>query len=306
MCFQLHSVPVASEYYINGNPQRERFKFVILPGGYQHSSSIPYSTHLIDRGLISSCVHLAPKMPKSLGGTAQLRANGTSSSLVHITSIASHSDSSVPLASVFSPATWHPEYSSPSQDQSRQQENHAPRPRPSLQVYYTAPGADDPTHLQSAARALETTILAGRHEGRDPAECDRLDVYGFPFPGLEGDMVAACIEHQRREFFSRLRDKDWYLQRYDVGGGRWQRALLVVRERQEEWWAGKEGEDASTRRQIGLSVIFFDPINQGETGATEGGDVWERKAHSVEEEEVLIRELKAELNWQHSASQFED
>lgn len=68
--------------------------------------------------------------------------------------------------------------------------------------------------------------------------------------------VAACIEHQRRDIVSRVRlgDKDWYIQRYDVGGGHWQRALVVVKARQEE------KKKMMARRDD----------NQRESGATEG------------------------------------
>ncbi|KAI3329495.1 hypothetical protein F4824DRAFT_516789 [Ustulina deusta] len=149
-------------------------------------------------------------------------------------------------------------------------------------------------------RTLETRILSERHQGRDPAECDRLDVYGMASREPEGDVVAAYIEHQRSEIASRLEDKGWYIQQYDVGGGDWRRALVVVRKGQEEW----VGEDGATRR-IGLSVVFFDAVGRDESGGA-GGSFWERRAGSVEEEEeeVLVRELKAALNWQHSASQF--
>lgn len=156
------------------------------------------------------------QMPKSLGGTAQIRTNVS----LNITHLASQSDPSVPLVSIFSPAIWHPE-SSQQQQQLEPAPLPLPRPRPSLQVYYTAPDAADPARLTSAARALEAKVLAERHEGRDPAECDRLDVYGMPFSdsgGAGGVVVNACVEHQRREIASRNGDKDWYIQRYDVGG----------------------------------------------------------------------------------------
>ncbi|KAI0445105.1 hypothetical protein F4803DRAFT_203807 [Xylaria telfairii] len=235
-------------------------------------------------------------MPKSLGGTARLGA-GDASSLINITHLTSHSDPSIPLVSVFSPFVWHVTDSFLGQEQSQRQH---PRPRPSLQVYYTAPDAADPARLESAARALETSILSERHQGRDPDECDRLDVYGMPFRETEGDIVAACIEHQTSEIASRVENKDWYIQRYDVGGSDWRRALVVVRREQEEW----VGDDRA-RRPIGLSVVFYDAVHQEGNSGT-GGDLWERRAESVEEEEVLVRELKAELNWQHSASQFDD
>ncbi|KAI1079049.1 hypothetical protein F5B20DRAFT_191211 [Whalleya microplaca] len=240
-------------------------------------------------------------MPKSLGGTAQLRANDAAS-LVNVTHLASHSDPSILLVSVFSPAIWHPTSSLFGQQQSQLQlqlQQHLPRPRPSLQVYYTAADAGDPARLESAARALEMSILSERHQGRDPAECDRLDVYGMPLLEPEGDVVAACIEHQRREIASRPEDKDWYIQRYDVGGGDWRRALVVVT-KEQEGWVVKHG----ARGKVGLNVVFFDTIGQEESGGRRR-DFWERQADSVEEEEVLVRELKAELNWQHSASQFE-
>ncbi|KAI8965899.1 hypothetical protein F5Y11DRAFT_366853 [Daldinia sp. FL1419] len=229
-------------------------------------------------------------MPKSLGGTAHVRANDVP--LVDITHLISHSDPSVPLTSVFSPAIWHP--TRPGSESHRR----APRPRPSLQVYYTALDAADPSRLESAARTLELSVLAERHQGRDPDECDRLDVYGMPFSGSKADVVGACVEHQRQEIASRVEDKDWYIQRYDIGGSRWRRALVIVRNTQEEW-ATENGE----RQEVGLSVVFFDAVDR-EEGDTRR-NVWERKAGSMEEEGVLVRELKAELNWQHSASQFE-
>ncbi|OTA53848.1 hypothetical protein K449DRAFT_389603, partial [Hypoxylon sp. EC38] len=233
-------------------------------------------------------------MPKSLGGTAQVRASDAASS-INITHLPSFGDPSINMVSVFLPATWHPGSSPLSQQQ------HAPRPRPSLQVYYTAPDASSPARLESAARVLETTVLFERREGRDPAECDRLDVYGMPLTGSDDDdVVNACIAHQRREIAARSEDKSWYIQRYDIGGSDWRRALVVVRNGQDEWVA----EDGA-RREVGLSVVFFDAVDKE---ALEGkgmrSDFWERKANSTEEEEVLIRELKAELNWQHSASQF--
>ncbi|KAI0851498.1 hypothetical protein F5Y00DRAFT_267693 [Daldinia vernicosa] len=230
-------------------------------------------------------------MPKSLGDAAQLRANDVPP--IDITHHASHSDPCIPLASVFSPATWRRDMNSPFGSQ-----HHAPRPRPSLQVYYTAPDAADPARLEAAARALETSILPERHQGRDTAECDRLDVYGMPFLELEGEVLAACVEHQRREIVSRVEDKHWCIQRYDLGGCDWRRALVIVRKGQEEW----VGEDGA-RREVGLSVVFFDAVSR--EGRDIRRDIWERRAESVEEEDVLIRELKSELNWQHSASQFE-
>lgn len=203
-------------------------------------------------------------MPKSLGGTAQLRANDIS--LINITHRISHSDPSTPLVSVFSPATWRRPMNSLYASQ-----HHAPRPRPSLQVYYTVPDAADPIRLEAAARALETNILAERHQGRDPAECDRLDVYGMPFLGPEGDAVAACVEHQRREIASRAEDKDWYIQRYDLGGSDWQRALVIVRKEQDEWMA----EDDGARRGVGLGVVFFDAVSR------EGRDVGQSEEYDA-------------------------
>ncbi|KAI1645625.1 uncharacterized protein F4817DRAFT_366566 [Daldinia loculata] len=229
-------------------------------------------------------------MPKSLGGTAQLRANDIPP--INITHHVSHSDPSIPLVSVFSPATWRRPMNSLFGSR-----HHAPRPRPLLQVYYTAPDAGDPARLEAAARTLETSILAERHQGRDPIECDRLDVYGMPFLEPEGEVVAACVGHQRREIASRVDGKDWYIQRHDLGGCGWRRALIIARKGQEEWVV----EDGA-RREVGLGVVFFDVVSR--EGRDIRRDVWERRAESVEEEEVLIGELKAELNWQHSASQL--
>ncbi|KAI2606554.1 hypothetical protein GGR54DRAFT_633408 [Hypoxylon sp. NC1633] len=198
-----------------------------------------------------------------------LRTDDASSS-INITHLPSYGDPSINLVSVFSPATWHPRTSPLSQKQ------RPPLPRPSLQVYYTAPDATNSTGLESAARILETTLLSECHQGKDPAECDRLDMYGVPFPGSGEDVVRARVEHQRREIASRV--------------------LVVLRKGQDEWVT----EDGA-RREVGLSVVFFDAVDE-EEGSAARSDIWEPKAGSVEEEEVLIRKLKAELNWQHSAS----
>ncbi|KAI1661490.1 hypothetical protein F4813DRAFT_386020 [Daldinia decipiens] len=163
-------------------------------------------------------------MPKSLGGTAQLRVDDIPPP-INITHHVSHSGPSIPLVGVFSPSTWRRPMNSLSGSQ---------HPRPSLQVYCTAPDAGDPARLEAAARALETGILAERHQGRDPAEYDRLDVYGMPFLEPEGEVVAACVEHQRREIASRVEGKDWYIQRCDLGGCDWRRALVIVRKGREE------------------------------------------------------------------------
>ncbi|KAI0543164.1 hypothetical protein GGR58DRAFT_12205 [Xylaria digitata] len=235
-------------------------------------------------------------MPKGLGGTS--RPSAIDPRVLDVTHRASHSDPSVPLVSVFSLGVWELGVTFLQQQQSQQQP-HPPRPRPSLQVYYTAPDAADPARLESAARALETTILRERHDCTDPGECDRLDVYGMPLQGTDEHVVAACIEHQRREIASRLWDKDWYIQRYDTGSNEWRRALVIVREGQEAW----VGDDGSTR-PVGLSVVFFDPVGWRVLDA--GMESWERRADSVEEEKILIGDLKAELKWQNCTWQFED
>ncbi|KAI0885815.1 uncharacterized protein GGS22DRAFT_179510 [Annulohypoxylon maeteangense] len=211
-------------------------------------------------------------MPKSLGSIASHRTCDPSAvNTVHLTS---HSDPSIPLVSVFSPFIW--SRTDPPYDQRQ----HPPRPRPSLQVYYTAPEAGDPAYLELAARTLETEILNERHQGKDPDEL--------------ADLIHACIEHQQCEIAARSQDKGWYIQRYDVGGSQWRRALWV-------------GQDEKERRDVGLSIVFFDLVNREESDEPEPRPIYlDHRAESVEMEDVLIRELKAELNWQHSASQFEE
>ncbi|KAI0428952.1 hypothetical protein F5Y09DRAFT_311593 [Xylaria sp. FL1042] len=236
-------------------------------------------------------------MPKSLGGCAS--RSGFDGSLIDVTHATSHSDPNVPLVSVFSPTTWHSEQFYFVNPTPRPQDQ-PPRPRISLQVYYTAPDAGDPACLELAARTLEKKILAERHQGRDPGECDRLDVYGMPPQQLEGkDVVAACVAHQKNEIASRLQDKDWYIQRYDIGGNDWLRALVIVRNGVKEWF----GEDGA-RRPIGLSTVYFDRVCNRSGGGL--GGFRQYGADNIGEEWCLIHDLKHELNWQHTAWQFED
>ncbi|XXH00066.1 hypothetical protein Hte_006408 [Hypoxylon texense] len=128
------------------------------------------------------------------------------------TVLAAQSDPSVPLVSIFSSAIWHPANS----------QQH--RPRPSLQVYYTAPDAADPARMASAApcsRGKKFSLSATRAEILPNAT-------GWMYSGGRG-VVDACVEHQRREIASRNGGRDWYIQRYDVGGGDWRTALVTVR-----------------------------------------------------------------------------
>ncbi|KAI1283286.1 hypothetical protein F5Y07DRAFT_149873 [Xylaria sp. FL0933] len=235
-------------------------------------------------------------MPKSLGG--RVSRCGFDGSLIDVTCTTSHSDPNVPLVSVFNPTTWHAEQFFLYDAEPRPQDQ-PPRPRMSTQVYYTAPDAADPACLESAARTLEKKLFWGRHQGRDPDECDRLDVYGMPSHQLGGkDLVAACIEHQKREIGARLDNKDWYIQRFDLGGCSWRRGLIIVRKSVKEW----TGEDG-TRQPIGLSKVFFDRVYGEDDDARE---FWEIPADTAEQEDPLFEDFKFEINWQHTAWQFED
>ncbi|KAI1345744.1 hypothetical protein F5Y01DRAFT_299660 [Xylaria sp. FL0043] len=238
-------------------------------------------------------------MPKSLGGPAH-RLN-RDASLHDVTHTASHSDPTIPLVSVFWPAFWHPEQFYIDNPQPRSQDQ-PPRPRISIQVYYTAPDAADPSCLESAARALEKEMFWERHQGTEPNECDRLDVYGMPSQQLGGrDVVTACIEHQKREIGARLENKDWYIQRYDLGGHGWRRALVIVRKGVKEWI----GEDG-TKRPIGLSRVYFDRIAGRHAEGDDGREFLETVGDSASGERCLMSDLKHDINWQHTAWQFED
>lgn len=237
-----------------------------------------------------------------------------------IESVASHSDASVPLVSVHTPSKRpvpDPDY--PDDTDAVPTE---PRPRPSLQIYYTAP-LTSPTELEAVARTLETAVLKNRFN-TSGAEYDRLDVYSLP-AGTAGTAVTSpndeqiakdgrfatladadatvqrCVAHQRAEIAARdegADGKEWYIQRYDVPKGEWRRAIVVMRTPVAEWESGSR--DKAERGGLVLSTVMFDQTTDGpehvwvQSASTEG-DIW-----------VLIHELRHELNWQHSFVQFLD
>jgi hypothetical protein len=171
-----------------------------------------------------------------------------------------------------------------------------PRPRPSLQIYYTAPDATDAAVLDAVARALETDVLSSRSNNSE--FYDRLDVYGLP--SARDEVVQRCIAHQRNEITACAvgNGKEWYLQRYDAGG-QWVRALIVLERPVAEWQQPEGG------KVPGLSVVMFEPV-VANVASADSDSFWVRPAETVEEGEVLVRELRHELNWQHSSGQFKD
>lgn len=232
--------------------------------------------------------------------------------------LASHSDPSVPLVSVHTPSRRPvPDPDDPSDTDAVPTE---PRPRPSLQVYCTAP-LTTPNELEAAARTLETAVLKDRFN-TSGADYERLDVYSLPpatstGPGEEEDeeeavrdglfatlaeadaAVQRCVAHQRAEIAARenTTGKDWYIQRYDVPKGEWRRAVVVVRTPVAEWeWGTRD----KTRGGMVLSTVMFDHTGDGpdrvcvSSGSAEG-DIW-----------TLVHELRHELNWQHGFVQFLD
>lgn len=235
--------------------------------------------------------------------------------------LASHSDPSIPLVSIHSPSRRPvPDPDDPSDTDAVPTE---PRPRPSLQVYYTSPlttTTSPSEELETVARTLETAVLRNRF-ATSGAGYERLDVYALPVVTTEEEddeavvhkdgrfatladahvVVQRCVAHQRAEIAARddANDgKEWYIQRYDVAGGEWRRGIVVIRTPVAEWEWGESKE--KTGRGLVLSTVMFDPAKGGPeqvlvfTGSTE------------EEIQVLIRELRHELNWQHSFVQFLD
>ncbi|KAK2072071.1 hypothetical protein P8C59_006448 [Phyllachora maydis] len=227
-------------------------------------------------------------------------------------SLASHSDASVPLVSVYTPSRRPiPDPDDPDDADAVPTE---PRPRPSLQVYYTAQ-LTTPGELATVARTLETVVLKDRFN-TSGANYERLDVYSLPpattttepeeeaakdglFTYLaEADAaVQRCVAHQRAEIAAREHNaKDWYIQRYNVPKGEWRRAIVIVRTPVTEWdWAKRD----KTGRGIVLSTVMFDytqdnrPDQVSVSSASTEEKIW-----------TLIHELRHELNWQHSFVQF--
>ncbi|KAJ7805192.1 hypothetical protein B0H14DRAFT_2881309 [Mycena olivaceomarginata] len=188
----------------------------------------------------------------------------------------SHSDPAVPLVSVHTPGMIRlPE------DDDGDPIPATPRARPSLQIYYTAADAADPPVLDAVARTLETDVLFTRCNNSE--FYDRLDVYGLPS----------------------ARDEEWYIQRYDTGG-QWVRALIVLERPLAEWQQPDSGGKVP-----GLSTVMFEPVpvvaNMVDPDASASTDsFWVRPAETAEEGEVLVCELRHELNWQNSSGQFKD
>lgn len=226
--------------------------------------------------------------------------------------LASHSDPSVPLVSVYTPSRRPiPDPDDPSDTDAVPVE---PRPRPSLQVYCTA-SLTTPNELETVARTLETAVLKDRFN-TSGANYERLDVYSLP-PATTEDLeeeaikdglfatlaeadaaVQRCVAHQRAEIAARENNAtEWYIQRYDVPKGEWRRAIVVVRTTVAEWEWGRRDKKG---RGMVLSTVMFDHPEDGphqvcvSSGSTEG-DIW-----------TLIHELRHELNWQHSFVQFLD
>lgn len=230
--------------------------------------------------------------------------------------LAMHSDPSIPLVSIHTPSKRPvPDPDDPEDTDAVPTE---PRPRPSLQIYYTSPSLASTEELETVARTLETAVLKNRF-ATSGAGFERLDVYALPVEATteeEGEIVQhkdgrfatladadvavqRCVAHQRAEIAAREASggKEWYIQRYDVAGGEWRRGIVVIRSPVAGWeWGSKE----KTGQGLVLSTVMFDSTKDGPeqvlvfSGSTEG-DV-----------QVLIHELRHELNWQHSFVQFLD
>jgi hypothetical protein len=219
--------------------------------------------------------------------------------------LSSHSEPSVPLVSVHSPSRRPiPDLEWPCETDAVPTE---PRPRPSLQIYYTTP-LTTPDELETVARTLETVVLKDRFN-TSGANYERLDVYSLPIVDesvkdgfctlADADAaVQRSVAHQRAEIAARdvmENGKEWYIQRYDVLQGEWRRQIVVIRTPVAEWdWGKKE----KTGRGLVLSTVMFDHTKNGpeqvriHSGVIDG-EIW-----------VLIHELRHELNWQHSYVQF--
>lgn len=236
--------------------------------------------------------------------------------------LASHSEPSIPLVSIHTPSRRPTVPDDPDDPDPSDAVPTAPRPRPSLQIYYTTTTPEEEEELETAARTLETVVLKNRF-ATSGAGYERLDVYAVPVAAATGEdpakskdgrlatlgeadaAVQLCVTHQRAEIAARAGraarhdgDKEWYIQRYDVAGGAWRRAIVVIRTPVAEWEWGRKDK---TGRGLVLSTVMFDPANEDgpgqvlvSSGSTEG------------EIQVLIHELRHELNWQHSFVQFLD
>ncbi|KAK7702645.1 hypothetical protein SLS64_009608 [Diaporthe eres] len=237
---------------------------------------------------------------------------------IRLETLASHSDTSVPLVSVYSP------FRKPRPDPNDPDDTDAvptePRPRPSLQVYYTTP-LTTPDELEQAARTLETVVLVNRFDVTSGAPYERLDVYSLP-PTTGGEAeedardgrfasaadadpaVRRCVTHQRAEIAARGGGgggggKDWSIQRYDVPQGDWGHAMVVVRTPVAEWeWESPD----KTGRGLVVSTVMFDHTKQGAAP----DEVWVLSGSAEGDVRVLVHEVRSELNWEHSYVQFLD
>lgn len=235
-----------------------------------------------------------------------------------VETLASHSDPSVPLVSVYSP------FRKPKPDPNDPDDTDVvpsePRPRPSLQIYYI-PSLTTPDELEQVARTLETVVLVNRFD-TSGAPYERLDVYSLPpmtsdeaeedardgrfaFAADADSAVRRCITHQRAEIAARGDgdgdggSKDWFIQRYDVPQGDWGHAIVVVRTPVAEWeWESPD----KTGRGLAVSTVMFDHTKQGAAP----DEVRVLSASAEGDVRVLIHELRSELNWEHSHVQFLD
>ncbi|KAH8895715.1 hypothetical protein GQ53DRAFT_31287 [Thozetella sp. PMI_491] len=203
-----------------------------------------------------------------------------------ITSRASFHDPSVPLVSIHTRQLM---------------DTYGIRPRPSLQVYYTAQDAAEPAALETAARTLETTVLGPEVRLENSDFRDRLDVYGLPLAASSAQELArACIEHQQAEIAARNTggDKDWYIQRWDLGGGSPQYArLLLVISRPVAEWAGGGGDPRGI-------VVAFDRTAEGEAGGAR--EAWIRESEDLQDFRWMVKDERRGLGWDACQSQFDD
>jgi hypothetical protein len=84
------------------------------------------------------------------------------------------------------------------------------------------------------------------------------------------------------------------------------RALIVLERPLAEWQQPDSGGKVP-----GLSVVMFEPVpvvlNMVDPDASASTDSFRvRLAETAEEGEVLVCDLRHELNWQHSSGQFKD
>lgn len=219
--------------------------------------------------------------------------------VTEISPTGSHSDSNVPFTSIHTPL--HPSQCHREPDDSPIPPQN-PRPRISLQIYYVAPDAGSPEVVTDVASALHTQVLKERGQGDDYTTNDRLDVYGIP-----GGDAASCVRHQRAEIEARRgKEREWYMQRFDLGIGRgrngWRRGTVIVKGPMAGW--EKEG-------RLDMEIVYFEPVvgDQKGQGVSRDGAVGEMRVQSTvsgEDELIAVKDLRYEVNWEHTAWQFYD